>query len=232
MKAKIIILACSLLGAISFTSCEDFGFLETILGSADLTVSESSAENFYTDSTAVHFSSCINDCINSDSLFSYMMLAASIDLQSNEVVETPYLAIAFSDTIPQTYAIECPLTIDSFATFNAGKLLNTIEGHNLFVVAASDTCWYVGYEGTAEFDVFPSTGLTMKASFDNVKAYYVTQSTVDYLADLVERVTDGDVNAITEFATLTLDNLFAHVTFNGTATSRRAPVAGMIESIE
>ncbi len=232
MKSKIIVLACSLLAAISFSSCEDFGFLETILGSSNLTVSESSAPTFYTDSTEVHFSSCINDCVDTDSLFSYMMIAAAIDLQSSEVVEAPYLAVAFRDTVPQTYTIECPLTIDSFATFNAGKLLNTIEGHNLFVMAASDTCWYVGYEGTAEFDAFPASGMTMDATFTNVKAYYVTQSTVEYLEDLVERMNNFEQDAIDEFSSLTLDNLFAHVTFNGSAHSRRAPLAGIVSSIE
>ncbi len=231
MKAKIIILACSFLCATTFTSC-DLNFLETILGNSTLTVSESSAPTFYADSTDVHFSSCINDWADLDSISSYMMIAAKIDLQSSDIIETPYMATAFNDTVPQSYTIECPLVLDSFVNFNVSKLLNAIEGHNLFVLAASDTCWYVGYNGTITFDQYPAVGLSMNCDFNNVQAYYITQSDIDYLEELIEAVKDGDITATETFRTLTVDNLFEHVTFNGAAMSRRCPVGSIIESIQ
>ncbi len=230
MRSKIILLACALLGGTAFTACE--GIFDDLIGHGEFTISETEGENFYADSTTIDFASSISDCMVDDSAATYSnILLAALNLQSSDIIEEPYIAASLTDTLLQSYTIDCHLDLQGFAEFDAGVLLNTVMGHNMFILAGADTCWYIGYDGTVEIEDFPNYGYLMKCKFSDVKAYYITESKINYLKDLQRAIANGDTEALATWNSITVEEFFSHATFNGYTKSRRFPVADIVKSL-
>ena len=141
MKRKIYSLVGAIVCIAMFSACDPSWFGE-ILGSANLTVSNSSAETAYADSSDVKFSSSVVDYVQTGDTINNIFICANIDLMDANVVVEPYCGFQLTDTVCRTYPIALPLTLSDFNTFDAGQLLTALGDTNIFVMAASDSAWY------------------------------------------------------------------------------------------
>lgn len=216
-----------------FSSC-DTNFLTQLLGNASVTISDPTSSTYYGDSTKIEFSSSLTDIVAADSnvAWSNLALCANIDLTTANAITPPYLGITTTDTACQSYAVVCPVSFDSLAGFNAEGLLSHSCGHNLFVLAASDTCWYLGRSGNIVISSFPAYGNLMEGTLNQVQAFYITQSKLDYLTDLTNRAGQMDTAAISALASLDTNTFFKTVTFNGSFSSRRSAISTLVQSLK
>lgn len=233
MKTKVYTLLCAITCMTLFASC-DTNFLGDLLGHSSLTIHDPSSSTYYADSTKIEFSSSLTDCVTaSDSAsWSNLALCANIDLTLSSTIDPPYLGIATTDTLCHSYTVNNAFYFNNITDFNPEMLLSTNTGKNVFLLAASDTCWYVGYAGTIAIDTFPAYGSLMEGTMNQVQARYITQSQLDYLEDLTTRAEQMDRAAITALAALDTNTYFKTVTFDGSFSSRRYTISTLVESLQ
>lgn len=233
MRKTFYSLVCAAACLLTLTSC-DPTFLDELLGNATLTISDPTSSTYYADSTEISFSSSLTDRLTAEDSASWsnLALSANIDLTMSSSIAPPYLGIATTDTLCHSYAVTSPFYFSNLASFNADQLLSSTSSDNLFVLAASDTCWYIGYAGTITIDSFPAYGSLMQGTVSQVQARYITQSKLDYVTDLMDRAEQMDAEAITALAALDTNTYFQTVTFNGSFASRRYTINALVQSLQ
>ena len=113
-----------------------------------------------------------------------------------------------------SYNVDQVLTQELLYNFNfdtLAKIIRDPAGFNIVAIAVSDTAWYISNTGSIVLSNYPSVGHELEGSFNNVGAYYFTESDVDRLNEAIE---NG--------AAFNMADYFHPVTITGTFTSRRA----------
>ena len=224
----ITLLVCTTI----FSSCSPEEILDKLFGEIQFTVSESTEETAYANNEIVKFKSSLTDMASLDSnSLNNIYIGATIELTQADAVIAPYCGFQLVDTVATRYPISLPISIEEFAQFNAENILTSMMDTNVFIMAVNDTSWYVGYDGTIIVEEYPNYGYLATGSFEDIKAFYITKTDVDYIKDLVNRSMEGDIEAIDLLATLTPNNIFPSITLNGSYSSRRANISGLLESL-
>lgn len=222
MKKTFFALACAFAIAFGMTSCDEEDLqsivddvtrdLEKSMGQVDLAVSNAQGDSPYATNDSVHFTACVNGVVTDtvdfsgldDSLTGFQgantfIMGANISLTDTtgagiDITNVyPIFGLKTADTLPGIHIIHSPFQDTNLLhDFNFGKLITQGSYENLMGIAMSDTSWYVGYEGNVNINTYPEPGKEMKATLNAVKAYYVTQSKLDYIGDLSRVVEAAD----------------------------------------
>lgn len=228
-----VLVACTLF----LSACDPidiFGELTgALLGNVELTVS-STQPTFYDTQDTVKFSSSIGGEWIKEGNPNILALAANINLTEANVLPYPYLGVLVNDSAVGTYTVSDALvSLEDVINLNINELLTNSDGKNLFVIAATDTCWYLPKSGTINVTSMPKYGGEIAATFNNVQAYYITESMLDYVRDLFNQVATGDITAAQTLAQLQANptSIAPVVTFNGTMASRRITVSTLLNML-
>lgn len=233
MKKNILLAAIAAILLFAFSSCE--GFLEQILGSADIVLNDPQGGTFYApDGPAVdslHFSSSVSDAIaTSDTTSGYLTLGANIDLTQADVLAYPYLGVNVSDTLAGVHALDS-ITLETLYRLNVGNLLTSIANTNLVVLAVADTAWYVSCGGTVDVTTLGTYGHLTEGQLLDIQMFYLTQSGIDHISDLMDRAANLDPTAVAELANFNFNTFFPKVTLTGNYSSRRMNIGGLVSSL-
>ncbi len=180
--------------------------LEKSMGQVDLAVSNAQGDSPYATADSVNFTACVNGVVTDtvdfsgldDSLTGFQgantfIMGANISLTDTtgagvDIANVyPIFGLKTCDTLGGSHPIHNPFQDTNLLLggFNFGKLITQGSYENLMGMAMSDTSWYVGYEGTFFINTYPEPGKEMDADLRAVKAYYVTQSKLDHIGDIV-----------------------------------------------
>lgn len=231
---KLLFSAMALFAAMSLVSCDPSEIVDSISGNVSLTISCEGVDNHYTDGQTIDFSSSVTDIITDSALAEMVFLGANINLtESNASIAAPYLGFVVADTVIGTYQIDNVMTPENIATFAPQSLLTNLSGNNVFLLIASDTSFYLAKAGSITLSDYPSIVIEpANGTFNNVQCYYVTDSKMAYIKNLLNDANAGDPAAIATLATLNIDELFPTVTFNGTFSSRRMIVQTLLDNLD
>ncbi len=243
MKKTIKALALAALTTISFASCDGIGsIVSEMFGSADLVINDPTGGSYYAPDGAstdsVHFEAGVSDVIfkvfnptdldsnmsGVDSLFtlhSATTIAANMDFSSDEALTYPYMAVLINDSVSGNYDITPILTEENLLDFRFNKFIKNPTGNNLIAIVVSDTSWYLSNNGVISIEEYPSYGRMTKGSFNNVNAYYFTQSTLNEIA---AQIRGGQ--------TVDLNEYLHAVTISGSFQCRRANVQKLLDSLQ
>ncbi|MBP5547592.1 MAG: hypothetical protein J6X58_01720 [Bacteroidales bacterium] len=231
MKNKYFFGILLLSAILTMTSCEgiDFNFdgdndLDHLVGDASITItmSDSNAANGIRIDT-VTFTSSIVDAFTqkvSDTTDEWNVAAldisAKIDLTTTASISFPFMYIRMSDTIANTYPMTNILTLDVLLGLNYNVLLDLFAdpyGGNTMIIVESDTSWFIANSGDIIITDFPLVGHIVAGNFQNIQAFYVTQSNINKLNQDVENYDYSHVNDISYY--------FPQATISGNIASRR-----------
>lgn len=219
MKKFFISSFLAVAACFSLSSCgEDIiqDIADELLGDAELVITDAVGGTFYSPDgpgiDTITFKSSIMDAVvqiptdEGDTVIANVALCSSVDLTQTTVLDYPYLAIETNDTVAGVYAIYNALVSENLVGMNVVRMIKNLAGHSMVVLAVSDTSWYVATSGNINVTSFPGYGGFCEGSFNNVQAYYFTQSTLDN----IETILDGsDELQAPYFRPVTLDGNFS-----------------------
>lgn len=180
--------------------------LENSFGSVNLTVSGVVGDSPFAANDSVTFSACVNGIVTDtvdftgldDSLTGFQgantfIMGANISLTDTtgagvDIANVyPIFGLKTCDTLGGSHPIHNPFQDTNLLLggFSFGKMITQGSYENLMGMAMSDTSWYVGYDGSFFINSYPEPGKEMDADLRAVKVYYVTQSKLDRIGDLV-----------------------------------------------
>lgn len=234
---KFFYAAVLMVAGFSFTSCdpdEMFDIVDEISGSVSLTITCPGVENTYTDGQIITFTSCVADAfMDSINQLHNVCLAANVSLADADLtIGAPYMGFQVNDSVAGTYQIENIITKENIINFTPVEFIDNKTGSNTFALVSTDTTCYIAKSGSINITAYNGYGQLVEGRLDNVVAYYITLSKVEYLANLYDAATSGDASAIATLATINLDTYFDQVTFNGNFSSRRMAVSRLLESLK
>lgn len=237
MKKVFLSVALALFAGLTFVSCdpEDIrNIIDSVTGNATL-VATSDAENFYANNEQIEFTACAGDYIyTDDSVLCNVYVGANVNFIEDvpESIGAPFFGLRLTDTVCGTYQLQNIVSKENIAFITPERLLTEVTDANIFVLAAADSVAYLAKSGTAEITSYPGFGEVSEVTLTNVQAYYVPKAKAMHVRDLVEASNNGDLDAISELAALNIDEYFPTVTFSGSISARRMPVAKIMESLE
>ena len=210
MKKRLFYGITMIAAIFTLASCEidsvTDAITEGIFGSASVTINDNGSTQ------ELSYESSVVDCFIGENNVSTLSFSCNVDL-SNSALVFPFMAYQFSDTTTGTYTCTQILTEQFLRGFNFDTLASVIScasGVNIVAIAVSDTAWYISNGGTISVSDYPWYGGNVEGTFNNITAYYFTQSDIDRLnADL-----DNG-------GTFNLNAYGRQVTLNGTFASRR-----------
>lgn len=216
----------------SLTSCDDLQLIgeiatEGLLGNATVVITGGGYySNDSTNVDTVKFKSSVTDCItkttdSGDVFVATLDFCANVDL-TNANLSFPFLAFQVVDTNAAVYPLGQMLTLSRLQNFcfdSIASLIREPAGINMLVIAVSDTSWYIAHSGDIVVTTYPAVGHLMQGTFNNIGAYYFTQSDVDRLND--------DIN--NRVMITSIEEYFHPVTMTGTFASRRANISELVQ---
>jgi len=242
MKKTIKVLALAAISTLTFASCDELTEIASeMFGSADLIINDPTGGSYYAPDAAgidtVHFEAGISDVIfetfspsDLDSTIAYdsvitihsaATVAANIDFANESALTYPYMAILIADSVAGNYDITPILTQENMLDFRFTHYIKNPTESNLVAIAVSDTSWYLSHSGTITIEQYPTYGYMVSGSFNNVNAYYFTQSMLDEIADMIRNNETVDINTILH-----------PVVLNGSFECRRANISQMLNSLQ
>lgn len=188
---------------------------DELLGDSELVITDAVGGTYYSPDgpgiDTIKFSSSIMDAIvqipnEDDTVMANVGLCAQVDLTQNTNIDYPYLAIETNDTNVGVFPIYNALVADNLVGMNVIRMIRNLAGHSMVVLAVNDTSWYVATSGNINVTTFPGYGGICEGNFNNVQAYYFTQSTLDN----IETILNGsDELPAPYFRPVTLDGKFS-----------------------
>ena len=211
---------------LSLSSCDDDSVATMIntglLGDAEITIS--GQNGYYGDNDTLEFASTITDEMDTvvtvngvdRAYVGTLDLFANVDLSSDgATLRYPFMGFQVSDSTTGTYTLSNVLTPERLRNFKFDSIADIVFnpcGFNVMIIAISDTAWYVTYGGSINITEYPGVGQNMRGTFNNVQAYYFTESDIE---GIQEHLDDPDFN---------LGNYFTKTaTINGDFKSKRYP---------
>lgn len=180
--------------ALSLTSCDPENVASFVnaglTGDAEIIITGQGG--YYGDNDTIEFASTL--CDEMDTIVSVngeikeyvgtLDLFANIDLSADgATLRYPFMGFQISDSTTGTYTMTDVLTPERLRNFKFDSIADIVfnpSGFNVMVIAVSDTSWYVTYGGTITITQYPAlSGQKMKGTFNNVQAYYFTESDVE-----------------------------------------------------
>lgn len=245
MKKTLSVIAIALAMVFGFTACEDdLG----LLGSITLTSSDANGEQPYASDQTFDFHSAICnvnfsdfhlviDSLNVDTTITGNLGAVFVGLTENLLSASdfnnltfPMVGINLRDTVVGEYAFGYPVNwqlVEMLETTNMNRLITdgiAVSGMlgNLFVVAVSETSFYLAVNGNINITSFGNNGELVNGSINNAQCIYVTR---EHLRNLMALTPEQrmSINFATEFPT---------ITFNGSMESRRASIETVMQALE
>jgi len=243
MKKTIKVLVLAAVSTLTFASCDELTEIASeMFGSADLIINDPTGGSYYAPDAAgidtVHFEAGISDVIfktfNPSELDSTMTgidtvitihsaatVAANIDFSNENTLTYPYMAILIADSVAGNYNITPILTEENMLDFRFNHYIKNPTESNLVAIAVSDTSWYLSHSGSITIAQYPAYGYMVSGSFNNVNAYYFTQSMIDEIADMIRNEETVDINTVLH-----------PVVLSGSFECRRANVSQMLDSLQ
>lgn len=242
MKKTIKVLVLAAISTLAFASCDELTEIASeMFGSADLIINDPTGGSYYAPDAAgidtVHFEAGISDVIfetfspsDLDSTIAYdsvitihsaATVAANIDFANESALTYPYMAVLIADSVAGNYDITPILTQENMLDFRFTHYIKNPTESNLVAIAVSDTSWYLSHSGTITIEQYPTYGYMVSGSFNNVNAYYFTQSMLDEIADMIRNNETVDINTILH-----------PVVLNGSFECRRANISQMLNSLQ
>ena len=240
MKKTIKALAIAAISTFALTACDGTEIIDEMFGNADIVITDPTGGSYYAPENAgvdsVHFASGISDVIFSSfnpaeldstlidtviNIHSAATVAANIDFQNDNALTYPYLAVITNDSVAGNYNVTPILTQENLINFRFNHYIKNPTESNLVAIAVSDTSWYLSHSGVITIDAYPTYGHMTTGSFENITAYYFTQSMIDEMADRIRNNETVNIN----------DYLHA-VTISGSFNCRRANVGSLLNSLQ
>lgn len=224
MKKIYFLMMATLMGMFSLTSCDGLNIngddiVDDLLGEATLIITHSDSEvadtmNFTTsiidvfkepDTTASPRRASV--CIN-----------AKVDINTADL-DFPFLYFRLDDTTTSVYQMDTILTLPLLMNLNFDTIVSLLAdpyGGNMLLVAEGEDAWYMSFDGSVTVSEFPGIGHIVKGTFNNVRAFYVTQSAIEQL--------NTDINNMDFSHANDFEYYFPIVTFSGDFSSRRTSI--------
>lgn len=245
MKKTLSVFAVAVAMALGFTACEDdLG----LLGSINLTTSNANGEQAYVDGQTFNFHSAIcnvnlsnvhiqYDSLGIDTVVNGSLGAVFVGTTDNLLsaedfnnITFPLVGINLRDTVVGEYQFRYNVTwslIEMIDTTNMNRLICDGINYagmlgNLFVVAASNSSFYLAIGGDINVTNFGRNGETVDASINNMECIYVTREHIQNLMALTPEQRLA-INPAVEFPT---------ITFNGGMQSRRASIETVMQALD
>lgn len=226
MKKNLFLGAAAAL-VLSLTSCDPSTVTSMVdaglLGDAEIFIT--GQNGFYDDNDTIEFASTITDELDTiitindvdRAYVGTLDLFANVDLsEDGAALRYPFMGFQISDSTTGTYTMSDVLTPERLRNFKFDSIADIVfnpSGFNVMIIAVSDTSWYVSCGGTITITEYPQlSGQKMRGSFNNVQAYYFTESDVE---GVQEHLNDPDFNLATYFTKT--------ATINGDFKSKRWP---------
>ena len=230
MKKRLFFLAAAFAGIFSFVSCDgidlfddDDNPLEGLLGSATIVVNKDGVND-----TVKYKSSIVDAFSKIDSLENEKKatvgLCANVNLsESNASLQFPFMYFRLEDTVTGNYQFDTVLSADLLLNLNFEAMSNILAdpyGGNMVVLAESDTAWYLSHAGSLTISKYPSVGHFVECTFNNVEAFYITQSGIDRF--------NTDLNNMDFSHANDLGYYFKNATISGNTSSRRTTIVSRL----
>ncbi len=245
MKKTLSLIAVAVALAFGFSACdEDLG----LLGHITLNTSNAIGDQPYTNDQQFDFHSAIcnanfsnvtihNDSLGIDTVINGNLGAVFVGLTQNLLsaddfsnITFPLCGINLRDTVTGTYTFAYNVDwsfVEQIDTTSLNKMITTgmaqsSQMGNMFVVAASETAFYMAVTGNINVTEFGGNGSLVKGTINNMLCIYVTR---DHLETLMAMPASqrASINLLTEFPM---------ITFNGTIESRRASIQTVMQALE
>lgn len=243
MKKISISCIMAVVALFAFSSCDGIwgDIIDQLSGSVTLTIDDPSGTSYYAREANqcvadVTLDCCIGDVL-SDTTNISLILGSNIDLTvAVKDVPYPFLGIKLADSVAGSYSINSVASNVTYGNLNIEHMVSSVDSNNnVFVLAISDTSWYIGESGTVQISEYPQRGYEIQGTISNVVAYYVTQHTVDtaiaFVDALTERAANADAEALAILQELKPDRFFPTVTISGNINSRRMRLNALAELI-
>lgn len=222
MKKQLFSLLAGVFALLSLSSCDELGIINDIIeeglfGQSTVYITTPDQDNGATVDTVNFVSSVVDnfaivDSATETSTIATIDFSAQVDLSKAELT-FPFMVYQVSDTTTGSYTINELLTVDRLRNFNFDTLASIIRspsGFNFVIIALSDTSWYISNSGAISISEYPAVGYTVKGTFNNVGAYYLSQSDIDRINDAID---NGQM--------INTDDYLHQVTITGSFSSRR-----------
>ena len=245
MKKTLSFIAVAMVLAFGFSACEeDLG----LLGRITLTTSNAIGDQAYANDQTIEFNSAIcnanfsNVAIHIDSLdidtvlngnLGAMFVGLTQNLLSADdfgTITYPLCGINLRDTVAGTYTFSYDINwnlVEQISNTTINKMITdgmaqSNQMGNLFVVAASETAYYVAVGGNINISEFSGNGGLVKGTVNDVTCIYVTSDHLETLMAMPASQRES-INLLTEFPL---------VTFNGSLESRRASIQTVMQALD
>ncbi|MCR4659136.1 MAG: hypothetical protein K5650_02445 [Bacteroidales bacterium] len=262
MKKVFLAVACAFMVAFGMTSCDPEEFqgiaddivkdLDNSFGSVALKVSDPNGVSPFATKDSVLFSACVTGIVTdttnmgdlTDSLEGYegftgnntFIMGANISLADSSIDLTnvyPIFGLKTNDTADGIHIISDPMKdTNMLMDFNFGKLITKGSTENLFGIAMSDVSWYVGASGEFDIKSYPDPGLLMKAELRNVKAYYITQTQLDSVDRILNRIKAAAPYETQYGYLLEMDSVARNIALAGMSPEERNAFEAALDVIE
>ena len=197
--------------------------MEGLLGSATIVVDKDGVSD-----TTKYTSSIVDAFSKIDSLETEYKasvgLCANVNLtESNASLQFPFMYFRLNDTVTGNYQFDTILSMDLLLNLNfetMSQILADPYGDNMILVAESDTAWYLSHAGSLTISQYPSVGHFVECSFNNVEAFYITQSGIDRFNTDINNMDFSHVNDLGYY--------FPNATISGNSSCRRTTIVSRL----
>lgn len=236
MKKRLLVIATTVAFAFSFTACDEAG-LEDIINNSDIVghitlyTSQAGGNQAYGNGDTLNFKSAVCN-VKLDTLGATIeagtLLVGTTDniltTEENANITYPLVGINLRGDTTGRYTVSAPVDqLDFFRQLDSSDVMSMLVNGvdlgdyvgNIFMVAASEHAYYIGYEGTVQITEFGNEGALVKGNVTNVKCIYVLESQLEQLA-----------NGTLSYGTLPT------IFFNGDVSSRRTNIEAVIAALD
>lgn len=248
MKKTLSVIAIAVALTFGFSACEEIENLG-LLGNITLTASNTlGTDQPYEAGQTFEFQSAIcnahladvhiqNDSLGIDTVLNGELGTVFVGLTENllsaedfDNISFPLVGINLRDTVVGEYAFTYNIDwsfVEQIDTTSLNKMITSglavSSGlGNVFVMAASETAFYVAISGNINISEFGGNGSLVRGTLNNVFCIYVTRAHLETLRAMPPSQRNT-INLISEFPS---------IVFNGTMESRRASIETVMQALD
>ncbi|MBR6048919.1 MAG: hypothetical protein IKP83_02010 [Bacteroidales bacterium] len=246
MKTSFTLFAAAMAMMTAFTACNPEKFVKEVIDENDgeMTLSASNAsagDQAYSDGNAISFQAVLCDADSGKNSIRFVGMANKLT-ERVEGNTYPIFGMNLLDTANTSFTINFPINDPDFLlALDWTTLLTGDNSMNIMVVATSNDAYYVATEGTITISSLGQVGAQVTGSINGVTCKYITNSKIEYIRGLKERIARGAANpseygadaqaAAAELGAINWETYFPSLVLTGNYSSLRAGLSRYLNAI-
>lgn len=246
MKTKTILFAAAVALMTAFTACNPETFVKEVIDENDgemvLTASNASAgDQAYSSGNSVSFQAVLCDADSGKNSIRFVGMANKLT-ERVEGNTYPIFGMNLQDSSLSNYTIDFPLNNPDFLlSLDWTSMLTGDNNMNIMIVATSDDAYYIATEGTITIGTFGQVASQVTGSINGVTCKYVTNSKIEYIRGLKERIARGAADPVNygadaqeaaqELGAINFDTYFPSLVLTGNFSALRTGLSRYLTAI-